>query len=126
MRIDHVAMYVRDLERAKDFFMRYFGAKPNELYHNQKTGFRSYFLTFDQGARLEIMNKPEAKDSGAELARTGFIHGAFSVGSKEKVDELSRSMTYLELSNEPGYMDEFVAACFLPHTDGGLFPSVDF
>ena len=33
-------------------------------------------------------------------------------------------MTYLELSNEPGYMDEFVAACFLPHTDGGLFPSV--
>ena len=37
MKIDHVAMYVRDLERAKDFFMRYFGAKSNELYHNQKT-----------------------------------------------------------------------------------------
>ena len=51
MKIDHVAMYVRDLERAKDFFMRYFGAKSNELYHNQKTGFRSYFLTFDQKIR---------------------------------------------------------------------------
>ena len=47
-----------------------------------------------------------------------------SSAAREKVFELSRSMTYLELSNEPGYMDEFVAACFLPHTDAGLFPSV--
>ena len=46
--------------------------------------------------------------------------------AREKVFELSRSMTYLELSNEPGYMDAFVAACFLPHTDRELFPSVDF
>lgn len=46
--------------------------------------------------------------------------------AREKVYELGRSMTYLELSNEPGYMDQFVAACFLPHTDSGLFPSVDF
>ena len=45
--------------------------------------------------------------------------------AREKVFELGRSMTYLELSNEPGYMDEFVAACFLPHTDAGLFPSVE-
>ena len=44
--------------------------------------------------------------------------------AREKVFELGRSMTYLELSNEPGYMDEFVAACFLPHTDSSLFPSV--
>jgi uncharacterized 2Fe-2S/4Fe-4S cluster protein (DUF4445 family) len=45
--------------------------------------------------------------------------------AREKVFELGRSMTYLELSNEPGYMDEFVAACFLPHTDASLFPSVE-
>ena len=44
--------------------------------------------------------------------------------AREKVFELGRSMTYLELSNEPSYMDEFVAACFLPHTDRSLFPSV--
>ena len=44
--------------------------------------------------------------------------------SREKVDELARTMTYLELSTEPGYMDSFVAACFLPHTDANLFPSV--
>ena len=47
-----------------------------------------------------------------------------SVQSEEKVGELARSMTYLELSTEPGYMDAFVAACFLPHTDAQLFPSV--
>ena len=44
--------------------------------------------------------------------------------SREKVDELARTMTYLELSTEPGYMDSFVGACFLPHTDAQLFPSV--
>jgi uncharacterized 2Fe-2S/4Fe-4S cluster protein (DUF4445 family) len=47
-----------------------------------------------------------------------------STQSREKVDELARTMTYLELSTEPGYMDSFVAACFLPHTDANLFPSV--
>lgn len=45
--------------------------------------------------------------------------------SREKIAELGKSMTYLELSNEPGYMDAFVAACFLPHTDTNLFPSVE-
>ena len=42
-----------------------------------------------------------------------------------KVYELERNMTYLELSAHPGYMDEFVAACFLPHTNAGLFPKLD-
>ena len=47
-----------------------------------------------------------------------------STQSRQKVDELARTMTYLELSTESGYMDSFVAACFLPHTDANLFPSV--
>ena len=57
-------------------------------------------------------------------SQTGAYAMLMSSAAREKVFELSRSMTYLELSNEPGYMDEFVAACFLPHTDAGLFPSV--
>ena len=56
------------------------------------------------------------------------LSGAYAMlisdASREKVDELARSMTYLELSTEPGYMDAFIAACFLPHTDAQLFPSV--
>ena len=53
MRIEHVALYVNDLENTKKFFVKYLGAKSNDGYHNQKTGFCSYFLTFDDGARLK-------------------------------------------------------------------------
>ena len=52
MRIEHVALYVNDLEKTKKIFMEYLGAKSNDGYHNQKTGFCSYFLTFDDGARV--------------------------------------------------------------------------
>lgn len=90
MRIEHVAMYVNDLEGAKSFFERYLGTSANKGYHNKMTGFRSYFLTFDDGARLEIMNRPGMDDPEKTLNRTGLIHIAFSVGSKEKVDELTR------------------------------------
>ena len=46
--------------------------------------------------------------------------------AEKKVDDIAHNMTYLELSNEPTYMDEFVASCFLPHTDATLFPSLTF
>ena len=89
MKIEHIAMYVNDLEGAKAFFVTYFGAVSNEGYHNQKTGFRSYFLHFEGGARLELMNRPRMEDAPKPLDRTGFSHMAFSVGSKEAVDELT-------------------------------------
>ena len=92
MKITHIAMYVNDLEGAREFFENYFGAVSNELYHNKVTGFRSYFLRFADGARLEIMNKPTMRDEEKHLNRTGFIHLAFSVGSQEKVDSLTSQM----------------------------------
>ena len=92
MKIEHAAMYFKDLEGAKNFFIKYFGAKSNDMYHNPRTNFKSYFLSFDDGARLEIMNKPELEDAVKTLNRTGFIHLAFSVGSKEKVDALTSQL----------------------------------
>ncbi len=92
MRIEHIAMYVNDLEAVKDFFVTYFGAKPNEGYHNKKTDFRSYFLCFEDGARLEIMNRPAMEDQDKALARTGYAHIAFSLGSKEAVDAMSEKL----------------------------------
>ena len=92
MRIEHIAMYVNDLEKARDFFVSFLGGRSNDGYHNVKTGFRSYFISFDDGARLEIMNKPELADPEKELNRTGLIHIAFSVGSKERVDELTKTL----------------------------------
>ncbi len=58
-------------------------------YYNPNTNFHSYFLSFDDCTRLEIMNKPKISDFPKELARTGYAHIAFSVGSKEKVDVLT-------------------------------------
>ena len=92
MKIEHIAMYVVDLEAARDFFVKYLGGKSNDGYHNPITDFRSYFISFDDGARLEIMNKPDMYEMDKPLSRTGYIHIAFSVGSKEKVDELTEQL----------------------------------
>ncbi|WP_026514874.1 VOC family protein [Butyrivibrio sp. LB2008] len=92
MKIEHVAMYVNDLEAARDFFVKYLGGTSNDGYQNEKTDFRSYFISFEDGARLELMNKPDMYDMEKPLNRTGFIHIAFSVGSKEKVDELTENL----------------------------------
>ena len=89
MKIEHIALYVNDLEAARDFFVIYLDGKSNDGYYNPRTGFRSYFISFDDGARLELMNKPEMVDQEKNPNRTGYAHVAFSVGSKEKVDELT-------------------------------------
>ena len=73
-------------------FPQHLGAQSNDGYHNPRTNFRSYFLSFDDGARLEIMNKPEMTDLPKDLVRTGYAHIAFSVGSKEKVDALTAQL----------------------------------
>ncbi|MBO4865947.1 MAG: VOC family protein [Ruminococcus sp.] len=93
MKIEHTALYVNDLEGAKDFFTKYLNAKSGELYRNPKTGFSSYFLRFDEGSRLEIMNKPNIFEDDNRISRMGYAHIAFSVGSREKVDELTKRIT---------------------------------
>lgn len=92
MHIGHIAMYAVDLERAKTFFEMYFNAVSGPMYYNKTTGFRSYFLSFPQGPQLEIMNKSAMANSEKDLARTGFAHIAFCVGSREKVDEMTKRL----------------------------------
>lgn len=92
MYIEHVAMYVNDLEAVRDFFVKYFHAASNQGYHNKTTNFRSYFLSFDDGARLEIMKKPAMTEGVKDLVHTGYIHIAFSLGSREAVDKLTERM----------------------------------
>ncbi|MCF0233357.1 MAG: VOC family protein [Thermoguttaceae bacterium] len=91
MKIDHIGVFVNDLKRARDFFMNYFGATSNDEYHNQKTGFRSFFLSFDDGARVEIMTRPDVvvEKNGD---RPGRAHLAFGVGSRDKVDALTERL----------------------------------
>ena len=116
MRIEHIAMYVSDLEKARDFFVNYFGAVSNDGYRNVKTGFRSYFLSFEDGARLEIMNKPEISEKNTELQHSGYIHVAFSVGSREKVNELTEKLKadgYEVLSGPRTTGDGYYESCIV-------------
>ena len=116
MKIEHVALYINDLEKARDFFIKYFGGKSNDGYHNKITDFRSYFISFDDGSRLEIMTKPNLADTPKELNHTGFIHLAFSVGSKEKVDELTARLKndgYEVLSGPRTTGDGYYESCIL-------------
>lgn len=92
MKLDHIALYVFDLEKAKDFFIQYFNATANNLYHNPRTGLKTYFLTFTGGARLEIMQRPDMLPTTFEQFRQGYNHVAFNVGSKDNVDALTRQL----------------------------------
>ena len=89
MYIDHIALYVKDLEATRQFFIRYFGATSNTMYHNPRTGLQTYFLTFSDGASLEIMTRPGLKDEGKHALRTGYVHISISVGGREQVDRLT-------------------------------------
>lgn len=91
MKIEHVAFWVKDLKIMKSFYEKYFGAVSNEKYHNPVKNFESYFLSFENGSRLEIMTRPDIQegDNSFEAQKFGIIHLTFSTGSKEKVDELT-------------------------------------
>ncbi len=95
MKIEHVAIWAKDIEKLKNFYVQYFGAMPNEKYTHGKKNFSSYFLSFDDGARLEIMQMPSVPESANDPYRqfAGFIHIAIAVGSVEKVDQLSSELS---------------------------------
>jgi lactoylglutathione lyase len=94
MKIEYIAIWVKDLERAKSFYQKYFGAISNHKYHNPVKNFESYFLSFDNGCRIEIMTRPDIRESENSYSsqQFGIIHLAFSAGSKEKVDELTETL----------------------------------
>lgn len=97
IKFSHIAIYVLDLEEMKNFFIRFFSAQSNAMYHNPRTGLRSYFLTFPDGFQIEIMNRPEVSVDGNNQYRAGYIHIAFSVGGRKAVDEITREL------NENGF-----------------------
>lgn len=94
MKIEHIAIWCKDIEKLKNFYKKYFGATSNDKYTNHDKDFSSYFLNFDSGSRLEIMQIPSvpvtANDPHEQF--TGLIHIAISVGSVEKVDSLTSEL----------------------------------
>lgn len=92
MRIEHLALWAKDIDVVREFYEKYFGARSNKKYVNDSKQFASYFLHFESGARLEIMQRPDVVDSKAEHSShefLGYAHIAMSVGSESDVDDLT-------------------------------------
>lgn len=115
MKIEHIALYCRDLEGMRGFFEKYFHGTPGTLYHNPRTNLHTYILTFPDGAsRLEIMTRPEVEGNNESPYHAGFIHLSFSVGSKEAVDELTAILNadgYETLSGPRTTGDGYYESC---------------
>lgn len=93
MKIEHLAIWVKDLENTCNYYETFFNAKRGEAYYNPNKNFRSYFLSFDMGARLELMHNPEVLELvNPAKERIGLVHFAISVGSKEKVDAITEQL----------------------------------
>ena len=92
MKIEHIGIYVNEVEKTKEFFENVFPVKAGPKYHNKKTGFTSYFLSFDDGeTRIEIMIRKEVHSNNF-LEALGYNHIAISIGSKELVDEITMKL----------------------------------
>lgn len=90
MKIEHIAIWTNDLEQMKAFYLQFFNVTANEKYVNPKKHFSSYFLSFDEGVRLEIMHRPDISNILNQTEeKMGLTHFAISVGSQEKVDQLT-------------------------------------
>lgn len=94
MHIEHIALWTHDLERARAFYTIYFEGSAGEKYVNPAHGFASYFISFAGGARLELMQMDgiPANANSPERQSVGWIHAAFSVGSRAQVDTLTERL----------------------------------
>ena len=118
MKIEHVAIWVKDIDKVCEFYRKYFGGVVQPLYHNPAKQFTSRFITFDDGARLEIMScvsrETQPRLTSENTEHLGFAHLSFSVGSREKVDHLTQQMS-----------DDGIAIVGQPRTTGdGYYESV--
>lgn len=90
IKIEHIGVWVRDLETMKEFFAKYFQTTASKRYHNPRTGFSSYFLSFPDSARLELCHREDISEGIDESL--GFAHLAISLGSKEAVNNLTAQL----------------------------------
>ena len=117
MRIDHAALFCRDLEQMRQFFIEYFDARSNEQYHNPRTGLRTYILSFTEGStRLELMLRPDVQDADPSQPAIGYVHLSFAVGSRKGVDLLTRRLAaegYTVTSGPRTTGDGYYESCIL-------------
>ena len=91
MKIEHLAIWTRDLEGMRNFYTHYFDAVSGSCYYNHSKEFKSYFLSFGSDCRLELMEMHTVSTNKNDYKKhhTGIAHFAFKVGSRERVDEIT-------------------------------------
>ena len=87
MQLTHIALWTNHLERLRDFYVKYFNGKSNEKYVNPKKGFASYFVSFESGPALEIMQRQDITEA-YDKDHIGLAHLAFHADTKEQVDQM--------------------------------------
>jgi lactoylglutathione lyase len=92
MRIEHIAIWVDNLDVMRRFYETYFQAKCGQLYHNPKTGFQSYFLSLSDGARIELMKRDIKTVRNKGVQTVGYAHLAVSIGGRKAVDDIHLRM----------------------------------
>jgi len=94
MKLEHAALWTPDLEASRAFYERYFGARAGTRYANPHNGFASYFLRFDSGSRLELMQMPgiAPRTQAPEVQQLGLVHLAFDAGSMAEVERLTEQL----------------------------------
>ncbi len=91
MHIDHIAIFTNDLDKLKDFYLEFFNCRVSDRYDNTRKQFSSYFLSFKDGARIEIMKRSDIKDT-INKEKIGLAHFAISVGTMAQVDNLTKKL----------------------------------
>jgi lactoylglutathione lyase len=92
MRIEHIALWVNNLEAMRSFYEGYFTCKAGTLYSNPAKQYTSYFLTFQTGSRLELMHKPSMDKRNASETSPGYVHIAIEVGNRDDVNKLTERL----------------------------------
>ncbi len=96
-KVDHIAIWVDDLEAMKNYYSTFFDAECNDKYTNPGTGFSSYFLRFgSDSSRIEIMHRadvPENKNDVIDKQHRGYIHLAMEVKTPEEVDCMAKKIS---------------------------------
>ena len=118
MPIIHIAIWTKDLEKMKDFYVKYFSCKSSKKYTNNKNSFESYFLDFNGETKIELMKKPTIveRDNDYTEQFIGIIHFAVSVGSHKSVCELTdklRKDGYKVISEPRKTGDGYFESCIL-------------
>lgn len=122
MMIEHMALYTRDLDRSSAFYQTYLDGTEDKQYENPQTGLKTRFISFADGARLELMTRPDLEDGERSRLWTGWAHLAFKAGTRENVDALTerlRADGYEIVSSPRVTGDGYYESCVLD-PDGNM------